>query len=323
MNTAPSSISANRVVPLRRVAPLADDGLHIEGICTTLGWCAKEVPVAPGFVRLTPGLIPKQVRTNALPIPLYLDHEYDKKIGEVYALGATDLALHYLACIVPPGTAGFDSDLLARVWHDVLTGKAPAVSIGVKRASASNGSWRLDELSVCAVSRNPFARILKIKAPNGEMLERESLPITHEAVQAAAREQREPARTVTLQMQQQGKVTKVGKIIRDDKGSTTIEIREGPSMTLTKIGKLVRDGQGNATFAVTEVTPQVRTDSSTEPPFEWWGGIWEAGQQYRRGQSATHKGVMWFARRDTTSKPGTDDSWQLMHKSMEVSRRTG
>ena len=42
-------------------------------------------------------------------------------------------------------------------------------------------------------------------------------------------------------------------------------------------------------------------------------GVWKDGE-YKRGQAATFGGSYWLAKRDTSSKPGTDDSWRLIVK---------
>ncbi len=43
-------------------------------------------------------------------------------------------------------------------------------------------------------------------------------------------------------------------------------------------------------------------------------GVFQIGSRYTEGQAATWDGSMWFATRDTNSKPGTDDSWVLAVK---------
>lgn len=45
-----------------------------------------------------------------------------------------------------------------------------------------------------------------------------------------------------------------------------------------------------------------------------YAGIWEAGE-YQPGDVATHGGVLWFAWKATSDKPGTSSDWQLMVKS--------
>lgn len=42
-------------------------------------------------------------------------------------------------------------------------------------------------------------------------------------------------------------------------------------------------------------------------------GTWQPAS-YKHGTAATWAGSLWVAMRDTTSKPGTDDAWQLAVK---------
>lgn len=43
-------------------------------------------------------------------------------------------------------------------------------------------------------------------------------------------------------------------------------------------------------------------------------GTWEAGRTYARGNFATFAGSVWSCRRDTTTRPGDGDAWQLAVK---------
>jgi hypothetical protein len=46
-------------------------------------------------------------------------------------------------------------------------------------------------------------------------------------------------------------------------------------------------------------------------------GAWQRMQEYQRGDAVTHDGALWCATRDgaQAARPGSDDAWQLMHKS--------
>lgn len=46
----------------------------------------------------------------------------------------------------------------------------------------------------------------------------------------------------------------------------------------------------------------------------FYQGVFRDGTNYTCAQAVTWDGSMWVATRDTTSKPGTDDSWQLAVK---------
>jgi hypothetical protein len=43
-------------------------------------------------------------------------------------------------------------------------------------------------------------------------------------------------------------------------------------------------------------------------------GVWRNGETYQRADMATWDGNTWGAVRETTSQPGTDDSWRLIAK---------
>lgn len=43
-------------------------------------------------------------------------------------------------------------------------------------------------------------------------------------------------------------------------------------------------------------------------------GTWQPSGEYRHGNFCTHDGAMWCATRDTRSRPGTSDDWQLCVK---------
>lgn len=43
-------------------------------------------------------------------------------------------------------------------------------------------------------------------------------------------------------------------------------------------------------------------------------GVWDGAKSYVRNQTVTHAGSLWISKRETNSKPGTDDSWQLCVK---------
>jgi len=43
-------------------------------------------------------------------------------------------------------------------------------------------------------------------------------------------------------------------------------------------------------------------------------GTWQASGEYQRGNFISHDGSMWCATRDTRSRPGTSNDWQLCVK---------
>ncbi|MGI9043506.1 MAG: hypothetical protein ACR2GK_05210 [Gemmatimonadaceae bacterium] len=160
-----------------------NDGLIIEGIGTTIDWNASDVPFAVGLIQAQPGLQPRKME-DCLPLPLLWRHEWDKPLGSMFAASATETAVHFRACIVPPGTPGYDGDLLFRVWDDVRSGAAPAVSFA-SHAPARDGAWRGSELSVTPAGGNPFAIITRATFPDGHTITREAPAFTREAAQLA------------------------------------------------------------------------------------------------------------------------------------------
>jgi hypothetical protein len=55
-----------------------------------------------------------------------------------------------------------------------------------------------------------------------------------------------------------------------------------------------------------------RIEELERHPFSF-SGVWESGQ-YERNEFVSHRGSLWFSHTQTTSKPGTDNDWQLVVK---------
>jgi len=152
---------------------VAADGLLIEGIASTPDPYLFEF--APGLKRLDGStsatrILPSPLKFEAqLPMRLLWAHDDDKPIGEVVEFNATAEALYFKAVVFPPATAGYDNDLLFRVWDDVRTGKAAAVSIDAPK-ELKGDRWTVDELSIVVEGKNPKALITKITFPNGEVV---------------------------------------------------------------------------------------------------------------------------------------------------------
>jgi len=166
---------AKRSAPVAADTIVAADGLIIEGVASTPDPYLFEF--APGLKRLDGStsatrILPSPLKFEAqLPMRLLWSHEADKPIGEVVAFNATAEALYFKAVVFPPATAGYDNDLLFRVWDDVRTGKAAAVSIAAP-TELKGDRWTVDELSIVAEGRNPKAVITKITFPDGEVVTR-------------------------------------------------------------------------------------------------------------------------------------------------------
>jgi hypothetical protein len=54
--------------------------------------------------------------------------------------------------------------------------------------------------------------------------------------------------------------------------------------------------------------------AGASPPLSY-RGVWRAGMACEPGFAVTDKGALWFCWTATKDRPGTGDSWQLMHKS--------
>ncbi|MGI8783380.1 MAG: hypothetical protein ACR2L2_07000 [Acidobacteriota bacterium] len=154
----------------------ANDALIIEGVAETthpylfefaLG--LKRLDGSTSVMRKGPD--PRKFQAK-LPLPLLWAHEPDKRIGELIAVNPTDTRLYFKAVIVPPGTAGYNGDLLFKVWDDVRSGAAPAVSIAAPKRLRKDEGWTITELSVCREGRNPYAVITKATFPDGHVVTR-------------------------------------------------------------------------------------------------------------------------------------------------------
>jgi hypothetical protein len=55
-------------------------------------------------------------------------------------------------------------------------------------------------------------------------------------------------------------------------------------------------------------------DELKSNPWPTYRGIWEPNVTYPKATTVTYNGAMWFARQETTDKPGTGDHWQLCVK---------
>jgi hypothetical protein len=177
-------------VMLGRVAPpVPDGGLLIEGIGTTRGWdCMR--PLAVGLTTLSGatevagiGRQPRLMKVK-LPVPLLWGHDWELHLGTMHEATATMDALYFRATIVPPGTPGYDPDLLRRVWGEVRDGEAAGVSFAAAKVRR-DGSWEPSELSVCPQGANPFAIITRATFPDGHMVQRAEPAIDLETTKAA------------------------------------------------------------------------------------------------------------------------------------------
>ncbi len=146
------------MVLLQRIEPPVEGGLILAGIASTRLWDSNATRSL--------GRLPRKMK-RALPVPLLWKHEWDKKIGTMFEARATADELRFKAVVMPPGTDGYDADLLRRVWDDIGSGAAGAVSFAAKNV-LSDGSWEPTELSVCPQGANPCARITRAAFPNGD-----------------------------------------------------------------------------------------------------------------------------------------------------------
>lgn len=58
-----------------------------------------------------------------------------------------------------------------------------------------------------------------------------------------------------------------------------------------------------------------RVDELERKTKNWeYRGVFESGEAYYENNFTTHHGSLWICQRDTSSIPGTDDTWQLCTK---------
>lgn len=290
-------IPPDTLVPLGEVEPLNKDfGLLIEGIATTRDWNAWERPLAAGLKTLDgrtttrqDGLDPRKAITK-LPLPLLWRHEWDKKLGEMFAVSATDLAVHFKACIVPPGTPDYDSALLERVWDGIQSRVFCGVSFATRVERRGKGAWRGVELSMCPVGGNPYAIITRAIFPNGELIERSTPSFTREDAQRAF---------VDFETRS------IASREKDDAAVATIQQRAAA---------LQAGGIDIRAMIKEEVAAWCK---------DMHRGVWrEDVRDYQRGQMATRSGSTWSCQRDeATGRPGDSGDWLLVVKAGRDAQR--
>lgn len=71
-------------------------------------------------------------------------------------------------------------------------------------------------------------------------------------------------------------------------------------------GELIRD----------VLAPYVKRIEALEAQSAEFGykGVWRAGKTFQRGNFVTDHSSLWHCERETTSRPGEDDSWRLAVK---------
>lgn len=270
------------VIPLGEVAPPVPEGLIIEGIGTTRHWNAVEVPLAHGLKRLD-GSTTRRVHglkptfcVVELPLPLLWRHNWNQKIGEMFAVSASDLSVYFKACIVPPGTPNYDSALLERVWKDIQSRDVQGVSFST-RLLDEDGAWRGIELSVCPTGGNPYAVITRATFPNGEIIERCAPSFDVVSAQRA-----------WLSFEDSYKRNAAVS-------ATSVETRTA-----------VTNREDLRELVKREVAEFHKTMHR---------GVWREGEIYERGQMATFNGGTWSCQRDgATGKPGESADWLLIVK---------
>ncbi len=65
--------------------------------------------------------------------------------------------------------------------------------------------------------------------------------------------------------------------------------------------------------AVEEIRTAAREQTALQFA-EFYRGVYQPDTEYRMGSATTWGGGLWIARRDTSTKPGTDETWQLAVK---------
>lgn len=106
-----------------------------------------------------------------LPIPLLLDHDHSKVVGEVEHIAVSRDGIRFRARIAKIAEPGAARDLVDTAWSYVRAGLRKAVSIGfrsLEHAVLPGGglrflSWEFLELSIVGIPAQPDAKITGFK----------------------------------------------------------------------------------------------------------------------------------------------------------------
>jgi len=133
-----------------------------------------------------------------LPLPLLLDHEHDKAVGEVIEAKATAKGIKFKAKIAKIEAPGAAKDLVDYAWDLVKSGLRKTVSIGFRPLPGGwepmpgggimFSSWEWFELSLVAVPANPDARIDSYKAAGAARPRRRKASVVVQLSSPAERE---------------------------------------------------------------------------------------------------------------------------------------
>lgn len=128
--------------------------------------------------------------------------------------------------------------------------------------------------------------------------------------------------------------------IKGDKGDTGADVvsafidREGCLIltcadgTAKNVGKIVgKDGDpglgfddldielvGARTLSFVWTRGEQRKEREFVIPWILDSGVYSEGEEYQKGDGVTFGGALWVAQKDTTAKPGSDDTWRLAVK---------
>lgn len=192
IETAPVDVP----VLLQRTALPVEDGLLLEGIATTRYWDESAS---------RRGRLPRKM-VRSLPVPLLWLHKWDKRIGTMFEASATEDVLYFSAIVAPPGTDGYDANLLRRVWDDIRSEAVRAVSFAAKNVKV-DGGWEPSELSVCPEGANPCATITRAVFPGDCVMGYSPVPFDPDLVRRATAEHQARAKRIREQANALQRVT--------------------------------------------------------------------------------------------------------------------
>jgi hypothetical protein len=270
-----------------------DSWLLVQGVAATDR--PAEKPLPKGLSRLD-GSTTAVMRVDpmaaryTLPLRLLWNHDESTPIGWVTGADATPTELRFTGRIAPPGTAGYDSALLTRIWADVRSGKLRSLSVMRQRGAprgAHPGGWVWSELSVVESPANPDATITRVVSPDGE----DWTPAADNKPEAKA--ERET----------------VAAPPSDDRALDALKAE----LDALKARFDERDDNFDAL---------ARESSNGNTPVLRWRGIWDEAIAYKRGEVVVDRSSLWVVEGGAAPgvRPGRgpQEGWRLILKSPDL-----
>jgi HK97 family phage prohead protease len=218
-----------------------------------------------------------------LPLPLLWQHDSSAPVGQVTHATPTKTGIPVtiqLAKMDEPGTL---KDRLDEAWQSIKLGLVRGLSIGFAPVEYSYledtggihfTKWNWLELSAVTIPANTDASIATIKRYD-----------------ESRRETKTPWPFATMSW---AKTTPA-------QFAATLSNR-----ILESVGDVLVDGLASR-------DAKIRSLQAAMSERKYYG-VWSSGERYREHNSVTKAGSLWIAMSDTSSEPGTDESWQLVCK---------